>query len=369
MKIAVINTLPIPSGEASVNRLLSYSKELVALGNTVSVLSAGRAKDSEGVINGVSYKNYGCKRSLLKLCFFLSEIKRGKYDRIIIVSNSLLLILPMAVVAKLTNTPLLQEKSEYPFVLMKKGLFNRIYGKLYVNTTYRLFDGMIVMTKPLMEFYAKYVKKNCKLFEMPMTVDIDRFNIEPQENQIGDYLAYCGNLSNKKDGILNLIEAFSMVEPLFPQIKLVLIGGTENPKDIDCYKDEVANLKLSNVVFYGKVDRNDIPSLLKNAKALLLARPSSLQSTGGFPTKLGEYLATGNPVVVTAVGDIPLYLNESNSFIVAPDDNMAFAEMIIKLLKNETHAFEVGKAGQLLAMTVFNAKLQTRKLDLFLRSL
>ena len=41
---------------------------------------------------------------------------------------------------------------------------------------------------------------------------------------------------------------------------------------------------------------------------LVLARPDNIQAKGGFPTKLGEYLATGNPVVVTKVGEIPNYL-------------------------------------------------------------
>ena len=41
MKIAIINTLPIPSGEASVNRLMSYAKGLTELGHKVILLSSG----------------------------------------------------------------------------------------------------------------------------------------------------------------------------------------------------------------------------------------------------------------------------------------------------------------------------------------
>ncbi|OYP41838.1 hypothetical protein CIK88_03800 [Prevotella sp. P5-50] len=226
------------------------------------------------------------------------------------------------------------------------------------------------MTKPLMEFYKGLTRNDCLFFEMPMTVDIERFEgIKEEPNLLGEYMAYCGNLSNKKDGILNLIEAFSFVAPLYPQLKLILIGGSSDNKDLDVYKERITELALNNVILYGRVDRNDMPSLLKNAKALLLARPSSLQSSGGFPTKLGEYLATGNPVVVTAVGDIPLYLNSSNSFIVEPDNNQAFAEKILEIMKDEERAREIGKAGQSLAKTVFNAKIQSHNLNNYLRSL
>lgn len=70
-----------------------------------------------------------------------------------------------------------------------------------------------------------------------------------------------------------------------------------------------------------------MPQMLKNAEALVLDRPNSLQAQYGFPTKLGEYLLTGNPVVVTKVGDIPLYLKDGVSALLSEDRNpKEFAE-------------------------------------------
>ena len=63
-----------------------------------------------------------------------------------------------------------------------------------------------------------------------------------------------------------------------------------------------------SIVFTGIVSAADIPQILKNAAVLALDRPDSLQAQCGFPTKLGEYLLTENPVIVTKVGDIPLFL-------------------------------------------------------------
>ena len=74
-------------------------------------------------------------------------------------------------------------------------------------------------------------------------------------------------------------------------------------------------------------------------------------------------------MVVTAVGDIPLYLNTTNSFIVKPDDNVAFGERIIEVLSDEINAARIGKEGQKLAMTVFSAKEQSKKLDYYLKEL
>ena len=53
------------------------------------------------------------------------------------------------------------------------------------------------------------------------------------------------------------------------------------------------------VIVTGSVKRDAVPALLCNSDILALARPANKQAEGGFPTKLGEYLATGNTVVVT----------------------------------------------------------------------
>lgn len=369
MKIAFVNTLPIPSGNASVNRLLSYAKELVSLGNDVSVLSSGRSEVRQGSIDGVKYLNYGHKGLIRALLTMMKALRKQKPDVLILVSNSLLLIYPIWFTCMTRDIKLLQEKSEFPFVLRNKGLLGRLYAKFYVGTTYKLFNGLIVMTKPLMEYFKDKVRKDAKLFEMPMTVDMDRFAIEKCESKYGDYIAYCGDMAGNKDGVMNLIDAFNIASPKIDNVNLLLIGGSSNLDELNRIQQYAESLGNTHIHFYGKADRSEIPQLLVNAKALALARPSSLQSSGGFPTKLGEYLSTGNPVIVTKVGDIPHYLNESNAFVVEPDNNNAFADAIVKIFSDYSKALEIGSKGKEVALSIFNAKVQTNRLNNFLKSM
>ncbi len=375
MKIAIVNTLPIPCGEASVNRILSYSQGLVNLGNKVDILSSAKTTANKGIINGVNYHCFGGvgnkMLSLLSALYrILKTIRKEKYDVVILVSNSLLLIYPIVITGHVVGAKVLQEKSEYPFILKKKGAFWRVMASIYVNTTYKLFDGLIVMTKPLMEYFKDKVNKSATLFEMPMTVDIERFAIDRIEvSPYGDYIVYCGNMSGNKDGVMNLIEAFSLVEDKIPEVKLLLIGGTNKPEQLEQLKSQVQKKGIKNIIFYGRATREQMPELLVNAKLLALARPSSLQSTGGFPTKLGEYLATGNPVVVTKVGDIPNYLNENNAFLVEPDDIKAFADAIVDVFNDYPKAELRGLEGKKLAHSIFNAKVQSERLNSYLHSI
>lgn len=368
MKITIVNTLPIPSGNASVNRLLSYAKELVALGNDLVVLSSGHSEERAGSLDGVKYFNYGYKGLMKALLAILKALRKEKPDVAILVSNSLLLIYPIWFTCRTSGIKLLQEKSEFPFVLQNKGFLGRLYAKFYVSTTYKLFDGLIVMTKPLMVYFKDKVRKKAKLFEMPMTVDTDRFAIEKMESEYGDYIAYCGNMAGNKDGVMNLIDAFDKASPNIGNVKLLLIGGSTNQEDWDNIVATVKQTGNEHIVMFGKASREQMPALLKNAKALALARPSSLQSTGGFPTKLGEYLSTGNPVIVTKVGDIPHYLNSDNAFLVEPDDNRAFADAIVKVFGDYETAKTVGAKGKEVALTVFNAKVQTNRLNDFIKT-
>lgn len=367
MRIAIINTLSVPSGNASVNRFLGYGKELARLGVEVDVLTSARCEDCE--IDGVIVTSCGNGSSMFgALRRITKRVRKGEYDAAILISNSLLLIYPLCLACKLGNVKFLQEKSEFPFVLMKKGFVHKLYAKFYVNTTYRLFDGLIVMTKPLMDYFKDKVRKGCKLLEMPMTVDTERFAIEKTDSEYGNYIAYCGNMAGNKDGVLNLIEAFNIASPKIGDVKLLLIGGSSNQEDWDRIVETVKQTGNQNIVMFGKATREQMPALLKNAKALALARPSSLQSTGGFPTKLGEYLATGNPVIVTAVGDIPQYLNETNAFVVKADDNYMFAAAIEKVFADYEQAVEIGKRGQDLAQTVFSSKEQSKRLYKYLEN-
>ena len=374
MQIVIVNTLPIPSGQASVNRLLSYSKGMMEMGDEITVLSSGQGEKEEGDVNGVKYHNYGKQSGPLglfsALVRILLAVRKGNFDALILVSNSLLLIYPLAIVCKLKGVKFIQEKSEFPFVLMKKGFISKLWANFYTGTTYRLFDGLIVMTKPLMDYFTTKVRKDCKLIEVPMTVDLDRFSINKSDNtDYGNYMAYCGNMAGNKDGVMNLIEAFDYAAKQLQDVNLVLIGGSSTPEDLVRIKDFAKDKGDGRIIFYGKASREDIPNLLVNAKALALARPSSLQSTGGFPTKLGEYLATSNPVVVTAVGDIPRFLNVTNSFIVEPDNNKAFAERIVKVFSSYTAAQEIGKKGREVAEQNFNYKVQAPRIHDFIKGL
>ena len=108
------------------------------------------------------------------------------------------------------------------------------------------------------------------------------------------------------------------------------------------------------VTYLGVLSKEQIPAFVCNADLLVLSRPDSHQAQGGFPTKLGEYLASGNPVCVTKVGEIPNYLIDNVSAFMAE-------------LGNPIKAKEVAQKGKEVAETEFNLQTQSEKLFMFLQ--
>lgn len=174
-----------------------------------------------------------------------------------------------------------------------------------------------------------------------------------------------------KDGIDYLIKAFHKIQEKHKNTKLYLIGDISDKKQFLSLKSTIENMGLTEkIIFTGKLRRNDMPKYLKNAAALVLSRPTSLLAEGGFPTKLGEYLATGNPVVITKVGDIPRYLKDrENAFLAEPDSVDSFANKLDEVLSDMDFAKIVGEKGKELAYGVFHYKTQAKRIAGFISTL
>lgn len=233
----------------------------------------------------------------------------------------------------------------------------------YKSTVAKL-DGLFVISEPLKEFYSELGISKSKIEIINMTVDPSRFMNIKKTNGGDRYIAYCGTASNNKDGVGELIKAFAIVAKQVPNVKLYIIGKTPSKEQKFDNLDLVKSLGIKDrVVFTGIVKSADIPQLLKNAEVLALDRPDNLQAKYGFPTKLGEYLLTENPVVITSVGDIPKFLKDGVSALIArPFDSEDFSSKLIWALNNREEAEIIGKNGKDIAVKSFNSFSETRKL-------
>lgn len=261
-------------------------------------------------------------------------------------------------VLKRKGVKVVHEKTEHPDVYSFKGFNVKRYKR-----DVRKVDGMFVISTALKDYYASLGVAKEKIEIVNMVVDSTRF-AGLKKHQSEKYIAYCGTASNNKDGVDELIKAFAIVHKLHPDVKLYIIGKTPDKDDVSGNLKLIETLGLKEViVFTGIVSTADMPQILKNALVLALDRPDSLQAQCGFPTKLGEYLLTENVVVVTKVGDIPLFLKDGESALLSEERNPhEFSSKLIWAIEHPEKASEIGKAGAQVALQKFNYLTETKKI-------
>lgn len=392
MNLKVIFYNPYPNGMALTRRIHHYCKGIVEAGGSAQILipepsewSAQSAKNTltSGTYEGVNFE-YTCgttissrshrKQRLLKLkglkrITLLLAKDRKRTDAVLLITNRCRIILYFFGLCRILGLVYIQEKGELPFVNRPpRNFLQRLYQRIYKRYIYKCFDGIIVVSTSLNEYLRTRIRKNARLLHIPIIADPEEFRTTKKQKMVGRTVVCCG-VNQKKDGVFTVVRAFEKISANFADVTLYVIGVS--PKTREELGQLVKRLGLVHrVVLTDYISREELIQILCNASVLALAKPSSLQAKYCFPSKLAEYLATGNPVVITRTGAIPRYLQDGvNAFIAEPDSHITFAEKLEFVLANPTLAEKVGQKGRWLALTKFSYKVHTARISSFVKDL
>ena len=384
---------PFFESGASSNRFRGLIEGLRKNGDTVDIaVSCGFVKPSEKyMINekGVYYLSRANHFSYWKARFNnyifdnfhafiamkrLKKIDYNSYDVIWITKDFQVLKLFDKICTDLKVKTLMELNEYNDFYLNANYNFLQIHRAKKANALFQKvvskIDNFAIMTNTLLEYYKKMAKSDANFIHIPMTVDIDRFkNVKVESEYEFPYIGFCGSIDKTKDGVDILIRAFIKIANKYPQVKLLLVGfyTYDTPQILKIITD----YKMENRIKYlGSLDRSKIPQFICNATVLALSRPESHQAEGGFPTKLGEYLAAERPVCVTKVGEIPNYLEDNiSAFMANPGDIDSFADALDRALADSRKAKKIAVTGRIIAENQFNSYIQAKRLSNFLKKM
>jgi glycosyltransferase involved in cell wall biosynthesis len=140
------------------------------------------------------------------------------------------------------------------------------------------------------------------------------------------------------------------VAPLLgPGVWLVLVGPGESRADIE---RAIPPAVAPFVVLTGA--RDDIPALLASFDAFVLS-----SRTEGLPLVVPEAMASGLPVVATAVGGLPSIVPPDCGVLVSPGDEVALRHAIEKLARDGELARAMGKCARRHALANFSIERMT----------
>lgn len=364
-KLYIVNWV-FSYGSASSNRLLAYANSAVELGYKVEIVAFLRleVKDyhpKQGItIRGLSPCKIRSKILSKLLSFFtsiwflLTAIK--KEDRLLLYGSAE--YLPFFIWLRKSQTYF--EVTEFPELFKP-----RTYPWLYYKNLWKKLKGILVISNNLKQYFIDNGVEPEKVHVINMIVDPKRFEGITCSHKKEKSIVYCGNINkDSKDGVGDLIASFIRYHKKYSDRKLYIIGPIVSQVQKKKYEEYLSQYKANDSVYFtDSVSPSKIPQYFVDAEMLVLARPDNDQAKYGFPTKLGEYLLSGRPVVLTNVGNISDFLLDGQSaYIAQPGNIISISDKMIEVSSNKDLAEQIAKKGKEVALKKFNSSIETAKL-------
>jgi len=198
---------------------------------------------------------------------------------------------------------------------------------------------------------------NHAIFVIPNGIDPEVFRPIPKEEARkrlglpidGLYVAYTGSLHHWQ-GIDVLLHAFALLLPKFPNCRLLIVGGQDEPNK-DAYHQLAHALRITDYATFIPFVPYERSALYISAADVCVApySPSYREHGGGSPLKLYAYLSCARPVVLSDLGefvDADLVSTTQSGLLVPPNNPEALAEAIVTLLADPKLREEMGRRGR-----------------------
>jgi glycosyltransferase involved in cell wall biosynthesis len=388
MYIIIGDSYTFPDGDAATNRVLAYAKGFVE--NGINVLVIGFRNDylsvNEGEISGIKYvhpfnrkvrhSNFFVRRwqkfqKYLTTINLIEKIcKQDNVEQLTVYSTRFITHIFAWFLARLFKAKLIKECSEHPLRLHQGNYLQRTSGYIKFRSEAYLCDGIICISRFLINFHVKEGISPSKLLLVPSTVDPSRFEGIDDKPLSYRYIGYFGALTFKRDNVDLLLKAFKPISAKYPDYHLVIggLGTTSERKSIsDLAKELGISLKFKLLDY---LPRDEITKYIKGSDILVMVRGKDMESDASFPSKLTEYLAASKPLITVNVGEIPDYLTDGiNTFLVPPGDRLALARKIEGVINDYPSAVAIAQKGKDLTNTIFNYSFQARRIISFVESL
>jgi glycosyltransferase involved in cell wall biosynthesis len=365
--VCVCGGYGFPLGTASAARILTVGTALMQGGMDFSLIHCGPSPAAintqrKGVYQGIRFDyttavRRPANRAARLLVYFrgvagltarLARLRsRRKRTLIYLYIAEGPLLLYAGWLCRLLRLPLVQELCEWAPGDPECSRFNRW---LHKKSIFRLATGALVISKLIEDRVRERsaaVNPRLRIFRLPSIVDARRFVESPHGGELepAPHFVYCGTWL--KD-VFFLIRAFAMVRGSGHVCRMRIVGAwpESDRAEIHAYAAGLG-IPESDIVFTGCVDEQTLERCYKSAAALLTPLWDDDRSRTRLPNKLGEYLASGRPVVAGRIGDLTDFLiDDVNACLARPGDERDFADRMISMLRDPRRASEIGVAGQ-----------------------
>jgi len=381
-----------PFGLAETQRATLIALGLVESGCEVTVVSrcwsaeqwdAASGLPAEGVSQGIKYVNTSgtltrpvssVERKVRRLQGVVREtglvIRRGltgRLDVAILSTGSSPRILYFWILSRLAGFAIVLNRVEqYTSTIRNPNVFKRANAFLLDHYAPRLADGVIPISSFLVD-QTKQIAPGKPWLKVPILVDRSRFDGIARSAEctyllFAGYLAYLGVVKF----ILRAFDSCRTEKDVY--LYLVVNGSAVEMAQLQA---EVASCRKREFVrVYSKLTDRELSKLYINAYALLIPLRPTVQDIARFPHKIGEYCASGRPMVTTNIGEVRDYFtNRETAFLVQNYEEREYAHALEEVLEDPALADRVGREAMKLAERTFHYQAYGRKVRAFIEQL
>lgn len=396
MKVYILSGESYPNGMAATNRIKCYARALHDGGMACEVVLfqrtelPGHEKNLEwkGIEGGVPFRYTG--KSTLRhkikylrpiydvidrvraMLYIKRNIKKGDV-LFLFMGGHVKQMLRYMKIAKKKGAYCVRDLCELPYGTGAETERAIRLRKVTIEQQFPKLDGIISISDALLNLARSYTPSSCVNIKVPIMVEFEHYGVETKPNTPSTpYIFHAGTLYQQKDGILGMIEAFGIAKQILNRpIKYILTGSVNACSHPEELKQIINKYKLEgSLEFVGYLDRNQVKEYLKYASLVISNRPKSKQDYYGFSTKVGEYLASGTPLLLTDWGEAVNWLEDKKSaFITEPENTDALARAIVYVFDHPDESRQVGLAGQKVCCECFDYKKWSKPLVEFMNHL
>jgi glycosyltransferase involved in cell wall biosynthesis len=352
VKIACIATSRIPSRTANSIQVMKVCQALVALGHDVRlwVPRSGPSLDSDALAH-----HYGL-RSAFPIHPLRVLPKARHYDfclRSVMAARrsgaDLHYVWPLQAAALATsfNIPTILEVHDLPAGRFGPALFRRF---LQGRGRRRILPTTAMLRDSLERQYGVELRHPLAVLS-PNGVDLERYRDLPPPQEARRRLGLEERLTAVYTGHLYAGRGIGLILELArlnPSMGFVLAGG--EPVSIEHWRRQAQASGLSNFVLLGFVPNDELPLVQAAGDMLLMPHERRVLDSGGGdiapftnPMKVFEYLATGRPILASALPILREVLDEACAILVPPEDLEAWHQAVGSMARAPQERRDLGR--------------------------
>lgn len=176
---------------------------------------------------------------------------------------------------------------------------------LAIRYAYKKSDALIVTSR----YFSDYFKDVVPTLVLPTLQFIrTEFSDLIKKNIVRKFI-YAGGIGFHKDLLCEIVHAFGELQQR--QFEFNILGLTLEqylnrfPQDEELLKK--VNSTKTRIMFWGRVPHTEVLDFVRQSDFAVIIREKSRRNNVGFPTKYGESINCGTPVIVSDFSDVAYY--------------------------------------------------------------